>query len=102
MAVTRAEFEAFFAHGGAWDRLLSKVEVPDMEGASWDRKACYLLMVVMDNTGSPALALRDLELSVSTTPACPYCGDRRFNVRDHHCPNGGCSSNAPSLDYDGY
>lgn len=40
--VTRAEFEAFFA--GTWQKLLERTEVPDMPGASWDRKACYLFM----------------------------------------------------------
>jgi hypothetical protein len=39
---TRAEFEVFFA--GEWQKMIESVEVPDMPGASWDRKAAYLYM----------------------------------------------------------
>lgn len=39
-------FTAYFA--GPWQKLLGAVEIPGMAGASWDRKAAYLLWVATD------------------------------------------------------
>lgn len=41
-----AAFIAFFA--GPFQRQLEAVEIPGMAGASWDRKAAYLLWVATD------------------------------------------------------
>ena len=39
-------FLEFFA--GPWQRQLDAVEIPGMSGASWDRKAAYLLWLATD------------------------------------------------------
>ena len=41
MADTLADFRAFFA--GDFQRLLESTEIPGMEGASWDRRAAWLV-----------------------------------------------------------
>lgn len=41
-----AAFIAFFA--GPFQRLLEGTDVPGMAGASWDRKAAYLLWLATD------------------------------------------------------
>jgi hypothetical protein len=50
---TRAEFEAFFA--GPWQKMLERIEVPDMPNASWDRKAAYLYMAKADELAGAEL-----------------------------------------------
>ena len=37
-----------FYHGG-WTQKLDAVEIPGMEGASWDRKAAWLLWLALGN-----------------------------------------------------
>ena len=41
-----AAFVEFFA--GPWQRQLEAVEIPGMPGASWDRKAAFLLWQATD------------------------------------------------------
>lgn len=48
MSDERARLEAFFPVFGD---MLDRVQIPGMAGASWDRKAAYLLLVY--GTGKP-------------------------------------------------
>lgn len=54
-----------FFHG-AWDRELSNVEIPGMDGASWDRKAAYLLW---KQRGGTEIGLNDVPKTIPETPA---------------------------------
>jgi hypothetical protein len=50
-----------------WDLLLEAVEIPGMAGASWDRKAAYLLWLATDKgrtLEAPAPAPSDLSHGV--------------------------------------
>lgn len=58
-------FADFFA--GPWQRLLEGTEIPGMAGASWDRKAAYLLWLATDKgrtLEAPAPAPSDLSHGV--------------------------------------
>lgn len=45
-----------FYHG-EWDDILHTVQIPSMEGASWDRRAAYLLWT--ERGGAPNLSVED-------------------------------------------
>ena len=41
-------FSGDYRSPSRWDRLLEAVEIPGLAGASWDRKAAYLLWLATD------------------------------------------------------
>ena len=43
-------FSADYKSDSEWDKLLDAVEIPGMEGASWDRKAAYLYWCLRQET----------------------------------------------------
>lgn len=57
-----AAFLRFFA--GPWQAALDRIEIPGMPGASWDRKAAYLLYAT--HNGDPAEAVKRVLSSAVT------------------------------------
>jgi hypothetical protein len=66
-----AAFLDFFA--GQWQRLLETTEIPGLAGASWDRKAAYLLWQATD---------KGKALNAPSPPSAPVLSDLSHGVFD--------------------